>query len=168
MQSFRQRLEQASLKVTPAALTTIMVLLAAVPLRIPGSAQLMPVFALICIYYWDTFIPGLLPLVFLFALGLLEDTLTGLPLGVSSFVNIVFSLMLMRERRNFGKTMFGTLWLGFVSLSFLAIALQWLIMSIYLGRMLPLSGHLLQWVATCFAYPPVHMVLTRIYRALMA
>lgn len=165
MQRLRQRLELFSVRITPAAITVLMVLLAAVPLKIPGASQVMPIFALICIYYWDTFYLGVLPYTFLFVLGLLEDTLTGLPLGVSSFVNIIFALMLLRERRNFGKTLFGTVWLGFVSLSLVACALEWLILSIYFGMMLPMAGHLLQWVSTCFVYPPMHLLFTRVYRA---
>ena len=151
---------------TPAVLTAAMVVLAAIPLRIPGMPQLMPVFALINIYYWDTFVPGMLPYLFLFALGLLEDTLTGLPLGLSSFLNIVFALLLLRERKNVGKAVFGAVWLGFVSLSFIVFGLEWLIMSIYTARLLPVTAHLLQWLATCFAYPPVHLLLTRVYRSL--
>jgi rod shape-determining protein MreD len=168
MPSLKQRLEGFSLRMTPAALTVLFVLLAAVPLRIPGATQLMPVFALICIYYWDTFSPGLLPFTFLFALGLLEDTLTGRPLGVSSFVDIVFALILLRERQNFGKTMFGTLWLGLVSLTLVAVAIKWVILSIYFGKALPIGVQLLQWVATCIVYPPMHLLLTRVYRTLFA
>ena len=167
MQSFRKRLELLSLKITPAVLSIIMVLLAAIPLHFPGAALVMPVFTLINIYYWNTFYAGALPLLFLFVLGILQDTLAGLPLGVSSFVNIVFALMLMRERHNFGKTVFGTMWLGFVSLSLLAFVLQWLIMSIYMAKLFPMSGLLLQWVSTCLAYPPVHLLLSRIYRAVL-
>ena len=167
MQSLRKRLESLSLRITPAVLALVLVLLAAVPLHIPGAGQIMPMFALISIYYWNTVYVGALPFTFLFLLGLLEDTLTGLPLGVSSFVNLVFALMLMRERKNFGKTMFGTMWLGFVSLCLFAVVLQWVIMSIYLGKFLPVAGHLLQWVATCLAYPLVHLALTRIYRAVL-
>jgi rod shape-determining protein MreD len=167
MQPLRQRLEYVSLRATPAALTVLLVLLSAVPMPIPGITQVMPVFALISIYYWDTFYLGALPYTFLFALGLLEDTLLGLPLGVSSFVNIVFALMLLRERRNFGKTLFGTVWLGFVSLSLVAMALEWIALSVYFGRMLPVAAHLLQWVATCLAYPPMHLLLTRVFRSLI-
>jgi rod shape-determining protein MreD len=168
MQSPKKRLEEFSLKITPAVLTVLMVLFAAVPLRIPGAAQVMPVFALINIYYWGTFYPGALPYVFLFALGLLEDTLTGLPLlGVSSLINLVFALVLTRERHNFGKTLFGAVWLGFASLSLMAVAIEWIVMSIYLGRMVPVGAHLLQWLATCLVYPPMHLLLTRVYRMLV-
>ncbi len=167
MQSFRQRLEHLSLRVTPAVITVLLVMFAAVPLRIPGAAQIMPIFALISIYYWGTFTPGTLPYLFLFALGLLEDTLTGTTMGVSSTINLGFALVLTWERNNFGKTLFGTLWLGFISLSLVAVMTEWLIMSISLGRMLPLAGHFLQWVATCLAYPPMHLIFTRIYRAMM-
>src|SRR5579872_1461591 len=100
MQPLRARLERFSLEATPAALTVFWVLLAAVPLRIPGIRAVMPLFGLISIYYWNTFLPGSLPYLFLFALGLIEDTLSGLPLGVSPVVNILFALLLIREHKS--------------------------------------------------------------------
>jgi rod shape-determining protein MreD len=168
MQSLWLKVERFSAAVTPAALTAFMVLLTAVPLHIPGWGQVMPAFALISIYYWDTFCPGMLPYTFLLALGLLEDTLSGLPLGVSSAVNIVFAVLLLREHRNFGRAQFGAVWFGFALLSLMAMGFEWIIMSFYLGRMLPVGAQLLQWIATCFAYPLMHSLLTRVYRALMA
>ena len=167
MQSFRARLERFSLEATPAVLTVFIVLFAAVPLRIPGLKEVMPLFALISIYYWNTFLPGALPYLFLFALGLVQDTLSGLPLGVSSVVNILFALLLLREHKSFGKTRFGAVWLGFTLLSFVAMAIEWVIMSFYSGMMLPVEGLLLQWAATCLAYPSMHLLFTRIYRMLL-
>jgi rod shape-determining protein MreD len=163
-----QRLERFSLAVTPAALTVLMVLVSAVPLHIPGIGHMMPHLALISIYYWEMFCPGLMPFTFLMVLGLIEDTLHGMPLGVSSAVNIVFALMLIREQRTFGNARFKAVWLGFSLLSFLALALEWVIVSFYYGGILPVEAHLLRWVATCLCYPPLHLLLTRIQRTLLA
>jgi len=144
------------------------VLLTAMPLHIAGASQVMPALTLICIYYWNTFSPGMLPYLFLAVLGLLEDTLYGLPIGLSSTVNILFAVMLLYEHRNFGKAQFGAVWFGFALLSLIAIAIEWAIMSFYEGQMLPAGADLLRWLATCFAYPPMHLLLTRAYRALMS
>ena len=164
MQSFWQKLDQLSCKLTPAVLTTFLVLLAAVPLHVPGISQIMPLFVLINIYYWGVYYPGVMPYGFLFALGLLQDTLERTPLGVSSFVYMAFAFLLVLQRRIFGKMIFSTVWLGFITLSFMAVMLMWAILSIYLFRWLPLSGPLLQWLMTCLSYPLMHMLLTRIYR----
>jgi rod shape-determining protein MreD len=164
MQSFWQRIDQLSCKLTPSVLTVFMVLLAAVPLHIPGINQIMPLFALINIYYWGVYYPGVMPYPFLFALGLLQDTLTRTPLGVSSFVYMAFAFLLIVQRRIFGKMLFATVWFGFVTLSAIAVLLMWCIMSIYSLRWLPLGSSLLQWGMTCFSYPLLHLLLTRIYR----
>jgi rod shape-determining protein MreD len=164
MQSFWQKLEQFSCKVTPAALTSFLVLLASIPLHIPGINQIMPLFVLINIYYWGVYYPGVMPYGFLFVLGLLQDTLERLPLGVSSFVYMAFAFLLVLQRRVFGKMIFSTVWLGFITLSLIAVILMWAILSIYTLRWLPLAPPLLQWLMTCLSYPLIHMLLTRIYQ----
>jgi len=167
MQTLWHRLERFSLTITPAALTVFFVLLTSIPLHIPGAGQVMPALALICIYYWNTFSPGLLPYTFLAALGLLEDTLYGMPLGLSSAVNILFAVMLLYEHRNFGRAQFGAVWFGFALLSLIAMVIEWIIMSFYQGQVLPVATDFLRWLATSFAYPPMHLLLTRVYRVLM-
>lgn len=167
MQSFKRKLEHFSIILTPAVLTVFMVLLAAVPLHIAGAAQLMPLFALISIYYWNTFAPGLLPYAFLLALGLLEDTLRGMPLGISCVIYIVFALLISREQKSFGRAKFGGLWVGFALLSLIVLLLEWCMMSFYWSSMLPFGPHLLEWLMTCLAYPPVHFFLARVRGMLM-
>jgi rod shape-determining protein MreD len=158
-------MEKLSVRMTPAACTALMVLLAAVPWHLPGISRVMPAFTLINIYYWGMFFPGALPYVFLFFLGLLQDTLVGTPLGLSSLINIVFAL-LIANRRLFGKMVFTTVWLGFCILVCVPLGLEWFILCIYSAKLLPLSEYGLLWGATCLAYPPLHLLLTRVYRML--
>jgi len=161
MHSFWQRL-------IPPALTAFMVILAAVPLRIPGIHEVMPAFTLINIYYWGIFYPGILPYWFLCVVGLLEDTLAGMPLGVSSFVNLAVAFMLVKERRILGKMLFGSVWFGFMMLACFAMLLQWCVISIYFGRFVPIGDNVMQCMATCLAYPLLHLMLTKIYRRIYA
>ncbi len=164
MNSFWQQLEQLSLKLTPAVLTTFMVLLTTVPFRLPGINEIMPSFLFINIYYWGVFYPGILPYGFLFVLGLLQDTLGGTPLGVCSLVNLVAAFLLTTERRVLGKMLFGSVWFGFAVFLCFATLLQWGVMSIYFAKLLPIRSHLLQYCTTCLAYPLMHIVLTWVYR----
>lgn len=168
MQSSKAKLERFSMAATPAALTVLLLLLAVIPFHIPGLRQMMPAFVLISIYYWNTFLPGALPYFFLFILGLLQDVFSGLPIGVSSAVNILFALLLMREYRNFGKSRFGAVWFGFIFLSLVAFTFEWALMGFYSGHILPVSRSFLQWGVTCLAYPLMHLLLTRIYRVLIS
>ena len=163
MRSLKQQLEEFSHQFTPALITTAIVLITVIPLRIPGIKEIMPNLAFINIYYWGVFYPGTLPYGFLFALGILQDSLTGNPLGMSSFINMVFAFMLGARKRVFGQALFGSLWTGFAVLSLAAFALQWAVLSIYYGRLLPVEAHGIQWCSTALAYPLMHLLLTRLY-----
>lgn len=164
MQSFWKRTERLSIKLTPAILTAMMVLISAALEHIPGFARLMPSLALICIYYWCVILPGALPYWFLFVLGLLQDTLSGLPLGTSSFINVFMAWLIMSQLHITGNTTFSTMWLRFAALSIFVIGLEWFIMSLYYGRNLSTGMLGLATLSSCLSYPLIHAFLMYIYR----
>src|SRR4051794_24407513 len=62
----------------PAASTALLLMLAAVPVGLPG---LVPAACLPCIFFWSVFRPAALPPLAVFGLGLLQDLLTSAPVG---------------------------------------------------------------------------------------
>jgi rod shape-determining protein MreD len=164
MQSFRKRIEQASGMALPAAIIILMLLLSAVLSHIAGLGQVMPLLTLINIYYWSVFYPGMLPYWLLFTLGILQDTLTGQPLGFSSFINIIFAWMLTGRLHMLIPPSFAMLWLRFALSACAMVLLEWVVMGIYYGRILPFNMPALQWLSSCLAYPPVHFFLASVYR----
>lgn len=164
MQPFRQWVERIIIKCIPASFTVLMLLLGNVLSRIPGAGQVMPLFNIINIYYWCVFYPGSLPYIFLFIIGILQDTLAGTPLGFSSFINIIFAWGLISRFNTMGNISFSSLWLRFIILSFALIMLGWIIMSIYYSRLLSVIPMFLQWGASCLAYPAIHFMLARFYQ----
>ena len=64
-----------------------------------GLQYFMPLISLILIYFWVLFLPEIYPLWFLFVIGIIEDSLTGIPLGISSFSNILFRFMIISQKR---------------------------------------------------------------------
>lgn len=163
MQTIWQKLERFSYMLAPMVVTACMALLASVRLHVPGLSEVMPAFVLINIYFWCLFCPGSLPYWFLFALGLVQDTLAGLPPGVTSLGNIVFVFLINAERHAFGKMLFGSVWFGFCVLSFSVFALEWVTLSLYSRLFLPPVSLLFPWAATCLAYPLMHVMLTHFY-----
>ena len=164
MHYFWKKAEYWSVRLVPASATLFMVFFAAVLGKIPGFNQIMPMFTLINIYYWCVFYPRTLPYWFLFILGILQDTLTGVPLGFSSFFNIVFAWLLINKFRVFRNMSFAIVWLRFIILSVFVTFLQWFIMAIYYGNVMPVGTQIMMWLSSCFAYPIVHFLLTLIYR----
>jgi rod shape-determining protein MreD len=164
MQSFWHKLEYFSHKLIPCIITGLMALITVLPFPIAGISALMPSLTLINIYYWYLLYPGSMPYIFLFVLGILEDVLAGNPLGISSFINILFAFILMSKRRMLGKMLFGSIWFGFIVLSLGAELLKWGVISIYYNRALPIRDSFLIWEISCFFYPMFHIFLTRVYR----
>ncbi len=132
-------------------------------MHIPGIGLIITTFTLINIYYWCIFYPGTLPYLFLFCLGVLHDTLVGTPLGFSSFIYIVFAFWLSRKRRTLRTAAFSAIWLGFIIYSGGIFLLEWLIISVYSGKLLPLKELTVLWCLSGISYPVIHLLLTRIH-----
>jgi rod shape-determining protein MreD len=81
-----QRLDLWARNSTPFGIAVLLVILNVVPTSIPDYATISPTLALIAVYHWAIYRPNLLPLTAVFALGLLQDILSGAPLGVYALV----------------------------------------------------------------------------------
>ncbi|HEU5047071.1 MAG TPA: rod shape-determining protein MreD [Rickettsiales bacterium] len=130
--------------------------------RIPGGERVMPLFCMINIYYWCMVAPGSLPYLFLFFLGIAQDTLAGTPLGLSSFMDIVLAWVVINRFHTMGNVSFASVWLRFMIVAALLLAMGWCIMSLYYSRLLPIMFPLLKWGSSCLAYPVIHFLLARL------
>ena len=83
---FWHRIDFLARRLTPFAITMLLVVLTQVPTRIPMFAEVAPVLALMSIYHWTVYRPELLPLYAVFFIGLVQDSLSGTPLGVHVLV----------------------------------------------------------------------------------
>lgn len=167
MQSVKRLMERVSLRSFPAILTVLMVFFAAAAGHVPGLSHIMPLLVMINIYYWCMFYPGVLPYWFLFLLGILQDTLSGMQLGFSSFINVLAAFVIIRKLRVFSTMSFAVIWLRFVELSLGVIALMWFMAAMLAsqGRFPPVSYQILQWLSSCLIYPLLHYFMTNVYRS---
>ena len=146
----------------PAWFTLLLMLLSALPQRILPLA-IMPMFAVMSVYYWGLFRPVALPLWAVFLLSVVQDVIFALPLGVSPLLLLSLRLFTTSQRRVLGKETFLAIWFGFIVLSALVVAAQWLLAGFVSQRLTPVDLALLQWVAMAVLYPPVHHVFNRLY-----
>lgn len=70
----------------PAFSVFILLLFNLLPISVPLLSTASPALPLMAVFYWSVNRPDLLTALTAFFLGLLQDLLTGLPLGVSSLV----------------------------------------------------------------------------------
>ena len=84
--SFWQRIDLFARLLTPTFLTLILVIVSVVPLRVLDFTTVAPLLPLISVYHWAIFRPYLLPAYAVFLIGVLQDILTGSPIGVNALV----------------------------------------------------------------------------------
>jgi rod shape-determining protein MreD len=146
----------------------LLVLISFMPLRIPSYASVTPAFALMGVFHWTVYRPALLPPLVLFALGVTVDLVAAGPLGLTAIVFLVARWVVLRQRQFFVGRQFAFVWFGFTLTAAGAVALVWMVGSLYSGVFLDLRPILLQWVLTVAFYPAVSWCLQRLQRLLLA
>jgi|TARA_B100001964_G_C14243808_1_gene606406 rod shape-determining protein MreD len=128
---FWSRLDTTARRLTPFSLTVLLVLINVLPLQIPGFARVMPLLPLMSIYLWAVHHPNLMPAYAVFVIGLLQDTLTGTPLGVYVLTYlIVYGTVVWQRRFLVGKS-FAVIWVGFSLVGAGAMIIGWVLISSY-------------------------------------
>ena len=66
------------------------------------------------IYCWSVWRPTGLPYVTVFLIGMLEDLLRGLPLGLTPLLLLILQAVIRAQHRHLNGRTFDIFWLGFV------------------------------------------------------
>ena len=148
-----ERLNIAAKALIPALLSGLLIILSLVPLRSPEVSPITPALGLTAIYYWAVFRPDLLPTWLAFLLGLLQDLLTGAPLGVGVVMMVSMHSLVEIQRRIFVNPSFAMLWLVFAFFAAASLLLAGLLGSLLLGQLLEPRLLLLHYVLTVGVYP---------------
>jgi len=126
---FWQRLDRWARRLTPFGLTLILVLVNVLPMQIPGMARVMPLLPLIAIYHWAVNRPHLMPVYAVFIIGLLQDALSGAPMGLNILIYLaVYGIVAAQRRFLVGKS-FAVVWLGFTLITAGAMFVGWALAS---------------------------------------
>lgn len=165
--SLLQRIDQWFRHLLPVGSIMLLILINAVPTRLPGFAAVVPLLPLIGVYYWSIYRPDLLPPAMAFVLGLLNDIIAGVPLGVSALVYLLVQGLTSSQRRFFHGKPFRIAWWGFGLVSAGAFALQWSLVSLLLGHALAARAVTFEFLMTLFFYPLLSWVFARIQLALL-
>jgi rod shape-determining protein MreD len=161
------KLDVIARNMTPFGLTVFLVILAQVPLQIPGFARVAPVLPLIAIYHWAVFRPELMPAYLVFLIGLLNDILAGTLMGLSSIMFLVVYGIIASQRRFFvGKT-FAVLWLGFAVVSVVASLVGWALVSIIETTIIDPRATFFQYLLTVGFFPLLAWMFLRWQKAFL-
>lgn len=162
-----QRLDKAGRNLAPFAVTVMLLLLGLVPLRIPAYTAVAPSLPLMAVYYWTIHRPDLLRPGTVFALGLLEDLLSGAPLGLNALVMVTAHWVVLTQRRFFLASTFPLMWFGFALVVLGAAVMEWLVFSVLNATLLPFRSMLFQALLTLALFPAFTWLFVRVHRAFL-
>lgn len=155
------------LGLTPAALSLVAVLLAAVPFGLPFFGPVVPGFAVMSVFYWSIFRPELMPGWAAFILGLVQDALTGVPFGATSIILVLVQGICLSQRKVFVGKSFAIGWWGFVLMAGGAATVSWAIASLYALHLYDPRPVVVQFVLTVSIYPAVAWFFGRVEIAVL-
>lgn len=120
-----QKLDARARMILPFGLTAVVLLFGLTPTYIPGLAQITPMYTLVAIYFWAIYRPDLLGYGLGFAIGILEDLLTGAPLGVGALTILLTQWVVFNQQKFFHAKPFAITWFAFGLVAFGAVLLKW-------------------------------------------
>lgn len=149
---------------TPTLLGFFGVILLALPVRFFEGIVPTPLLPLVVVFFWSIYGPSYMPAVSIFFMGLLQDFLTGGPLGLWSAVYLTTQYIIVSQRSYFVGREQQVVWLGFAFAAGGAALILWLVMSLMSGALLPVRGLLAQMLATILLYPVFAAMFSRLHR----
>jgi rod shape-determining protein MreD len=158
MLSFSRRLELYFLAAIPSLLAILLAIFYLVPKHVDELGSVMPLFPLMPVFYWGVHQARAVPYWVMFVIGLVLDTVTGLPLGLSSLTYILFLWLLTAQRRFFHKEGFLIKWIYMAVLLLVITAINWLMLSWYHTAAQPILPAVMQWLLTAACYPVLHKI----------
>ena len=163
---FSVRFGRALRSTIPGLLLLLCIFVAALPTGIPQFADITPFLSLMAVYYWSIYRPDLLPVYIVFLAGLVQDVVTGGPIGMMALVLILVHGIGVSQRRVFLGKSFPVEWWGFGLVAIGAGAVAWILTSLYFVHLLDPKFIAVQALLTVAVYPLVTRLFSRASRAL--
>ncbi|MDE0255700.1 MAG: rod shape-determining protein MreD [Rhodospirillaceae bacterium] len=161
----QRAIDRAVRRSFPMATAAVASLAGLVTVPVADYSQIAPAFTLIAVYCWSVWRPDLLPLAGVFLIGLFEDLLRGLPLGLTALMLLTAAGFVQSQRAFvFGRSI-TVFWLVFGLLTIVWMAVEWMAMSILLGQVLSPEAAVFRYVATFGLLPVGAAVLFVVQRS---
>lgn len=162
-----QRIDGLWRALIPVSVTVMLVILSMVPIPLDGYGPVAPMFALMGIYYWAIHRPDLMPLVSVFAVGVLQDVLTGVALGLNALILLVVYWTVLHQRRFFLGKSFYLMWMGFGLVAAMASCITWIAVSVVGWHANPVLPLAFQLILTFALFPGVAWILMQTQRGFL-
>ncbi len=121
---------------------------------------------IMAIYYWSAYRPTLLPLWFVFLLGILFDLLSWVPVGLNAMIFICVRWLVTDQRFFLTGQPFIIVWLGYILVSTMALMAQWALFGLSQLHWPPLDQLISEIVLGAVLFPLVSVILHATHKIL--
>lgn len=139
--------------------TLVLLLLMQLQYRVFFLDNLFPFLTLAGVYYWCISKPQLMPVSGVFLLGILQDILSGGPLGMMALLLVLVRIFVVWQNSRFLEREFLFNWLGFIFVTLSFGLGTWVIASIYLKQSQNFWDAFGQSMVTIAVFPVVFLIL---------
>ena len=161
-QTFLHRVDLLARRFVPFGLTLLLMLFALTPTRIPGMGHVTPMYALAAVYFWSIYRPDLIGFGTCLTIGLIDDAVTGAPIGCSSLMLLVCHQVVLHQQKFFNAKPFGIFWIAFALLALGASTLKWLCVGLFAqGGFTSVGDMFASAVLTAALYPFIAWLLAQ-------
>ena len=142
----------------------VAIFIEAAPLGLSADAYPSPDILFCVVAFWSTRRPEAAVLIAVFALGLIRDLMTDVPVGAGVLTLVLASEFLKALSQGLSRRSFAIEWLLLATVFALILLTQWLIVLILLAHPPYLADLGNQWFATMAFYPALALVLRWLFR----
>jgi rod shape-determining protein MreD len=138
-----------------------------IPISVTAGQVPPPLLALVPVYFWCLVRPDLMTPAAAFAIGLMEDVLSGGPPGVWTLSFVLTYVLVSRQRDSFASLSGLAAVLGFASAAAFCCATAWTIIAILDWRLPPVSPIVGELIMTVLFYAPVALLVGWLHHRLV-
>lgn len=138
------------------------------PFGLLGQAELRPVYAMACVYFWSLYRPNSMPAVLVALSGLLLDGLGYSTFGLWAVLLLLLQVVTLNLRQKLAPSPFLIVWLGFVLLSASFAIVSWLLTCAFNEMWLSFVPVYVEISWAACLYPALAFMLIRAHRGLAA
>jgi rod shape-determining protein MreD len=160
-----QRLDTGARLCLPFAVTLLCTLLSVMAWPLPYFGPVAPPLALIAVYYWTIHRPDLFRPWMAFLIGLLNDVVNFLPLGLTALLFVGAHQLVLRQRRFFAGHSFFMMWSGFALTSVTLMIAEVILLSVIQWKLVPLTPVLMQFILVIVLFPLPCQIFIRMQRS---
>lgn len=165
--TFWQRIDRAGRGLAPFAVTVMLVLVGLIPIQVPRFSPVAPALALTAVFHWSVYRPDLLRPLAVFLIGLLQDLLSGAPVGMNALTYLAVHGVVLTQRRVLLAGTFPLLWFGFGIVALGAGFAQWFLYSLLNLTIARVDAVFTCSVLTLLIYPAAAAVFLLLHRAFL-